>query len=209
MSVAGLSSSSLYQNLLQSNSQQQSEFQQLGQALQAGDLADAQEDYATIVQNQTQATSGTTETAASTGQLANNSPLVQAFNTLDQDIQSGDMTDAEQAFISIAQNLQPAQNQTQSQTNPITQAFNDLGAAVQSGNLSAAQQAFSLLNQTFTTLGQAFESGSVTQAQQALSALQQALQQDGLNTSSASAATSNTGASTNTTTSNTGLNVTA
>lgn len=200
MSVVGLSSSTLSQTILQANSQQQSEYQQLGQALQSGNLTQAQQDYATLTQ-----TAAAQNQIAASAQIGANSPLAQIFNTLDQAIQSGNLTGAEQAFTSIAQEFEPASNQNQSQTNPITQAFNDLGQALKSGNLSAAQKAYGLISQTFNTLGQAFQSGSISEAQQALTTLQQNLQQYALNGSTGA----NTAGGTGTTAASNVLNVTA
>jgi hypothetical protein len=78
MSVVGLFSGNLYQGVVETNSQQQqqNEFQQLGQALQAGNLTQAQQDYATLAQNNpilAQPATAATETA-STAQLSGKQP---------------------------------------------------------------------------------------------------------------------------------------
>jgi hypothetical protein len=61
----------------------QSAFQQLGQALQSGNLAQAQEDFATLTQN---APANATATQHNTN---SNSPLSQTFTALGQALQSG------------------------------------------------------------------------------------------------------------------------
>jgi outer membrane protein assembly factor BamD (BamD/ComL family) len=148
MSVTGVSSSSYFQ---QNNAQQmQSAFQQLGQALQSGNLSQAQEDFATLTQNVPSAQQNT------------NSPIAQAFSALGQALQSGNLTQAQQDFATIQQDTQQraghvfrhhhgggggSQNAQNTQDNPIAQDFNSLAQALQSGNLSAAQSAFAALEQ--------------------------------------------------------------
>jgi hypothetical protein len=96
MSIAGILSSNLFQtNSLQNNNQQQiqTEFQQLGQDLQAGSLTQAQSDFATITANQP---TGLTSTSTS----------AQAFSALGQDLKSGNLSAAQQAFSTIQQAAQ-------------------------------------------------------------------------------------------------------
>ena len=80
MSISGISSSSpLSQSVLswQATAQRiQSEFQQLGQDLQAGNLTQAQSDFSTLSQN-------------ISGPLQSNSTLAQAFSALGSALQSG------------------------------------------------------------------------------------------------------------------------
>lgn len=71
----------------------QSEFQQLGQDLQAGNLTQAQQDYATLSQNFPNAQTGTMTGTAT----ANGSNLIaQAFTALAQDLQNGNISGAQQ-----------------------------------------------------------------------------------------------------------------
>jgi len=93
----------------QGNFQQiQSEFQQLGQDLQTGNLAPAQQDYATLSQNFAPAQSGTAAatTTAAAAPAANSNPIAQAFAALSTDLQNGNITAAQQDFATIQQDSQ-------------------------------------------------------------------------------------------------------
>jgi hypothetical protein len=96
MSVAGISSSGLFNYAAQgvNNNVQQfrQEFQQLGQDLQSGNLSAAQTDFATLQQSGFSAQS--------------NSPIAQDFKQLSQDLQSGSVPAAQQDFAKIQQDLQ-------------------------------------------------------------------------------------------------------
>jgi outer membrane protein assembly factor BamD (BamD/ComL family) len=171
MSVAGLFSSSLFQSLqgTQNNVQtRRSEFQQLGQDLQAGNLTQAQQDFAALTQNASTSTQGTSNSA---------NTISQALSALGQALQSGSLTAAQQDYATVQQDVQQAAGQTQGhhhhhhhggaqqasaqQSNPISQAFNSLSQALQSGNLSAAQQAYATIQQDFA----AFAGGGTTTSQ--------------------------------------------
>src|ERR1700722_4259754 len=99
MSVAGISSSGLFNYAAQSanNNVQQfrQEFQQLGQDLQSGNLSAAQTDFATLQQSGSSAQS--------------NSPIAQDFKQLSRDLQSGSVPAAQQDFAKIQQDLQSQQ----------------------------------------------------------------------------------------------------
>ena len=162
MSVTSISGSALFSVLneiqspqnAQGNFQQiQTEFQQLGQDLQAGNLTQAQQDYATLSQN---------FPAAQTQTQNNTNPLTQAFTALAQDLQNGNLSAAQQDFATIQQAAQQQQQEQGSgqvhhhhhhhggggggqQGNQIAQAFQSLSQALQSGNLSGAQTAFATL----------------------------------------------------------------
>jgi len=134
-------------------SQFSSEFQQLGQDLQAGNLGQAQQDFATLSQSLANVNPA--------AQAPNGATLTQALNQLGQDLQAGNLTAAQQDFTTLQQDLQQsvgqagghgrhhhhhlenAQNSQQSGT--IAQEFGQLAQSLESGNLSAAQQAFSTL----------------------------------------------------------------
>jgi outer membrane protein assembly factor BamD (BamD/ComL family) len=161
MSVTSVATSSLFQPYVtqgvQNKFQQiQSQFQQLGQDLQAGNLTQAQQDFAALQQNlpNAQQQSGTTT-----------SGIAQAFEALGQDLQSGNLAAAQQDFAAIQQDAQQQQSSgqvhhhhhrhasesssSQQDANNISQAFGALGQALQSGNLSSAQQAYATLQQDF------------------------------------------------------------
>src|SRR6266436_1370548 len=102
MSVTGIASSILStlsgsqdpQSRLQ---QIRTEFQQLGQDLQSGNLTKAQSDFTTLSQN----LSGTNQSSTSTTNSAS-----QAFSQLGQDLQSGNLQAAQQHFTILRQDLQ-------------------------------------------------------------------------------------------------------
>jgi outer membrane protein assembly factor BamD (BamD/ComL family) len=74
----------------------------------------------------------------------------QEFQQLGQDLQSGNLSAAQQDFATLQQ-LGPQNSSTQSaqSNNPIAQAFQQLAQDLQSGNLSAAQQDYTQIQQDF------------------------------------------------------------
>jgi outer membrane protein assembly factor BamD (BamD/ComL family) len=186
MSVAGIASSIL-SNLSGSQNQQQnpfqqikSEFSQLGQDLQSGNLSQAQSDFTTLTQNLSTAFQGgatSTASTTSTTNAASSNPILQAFSQLGQDLQSGNLQAAQQDFTAIQQDAQQAapqagghhhhhhlessQNSSSSQqTNPLNQAFSQLTQSLQSGNLQGAQQAYSTLQADLQQIGGFSTSGA-------------------------------------------------
>ncbi len=171
MSVGAILGSVLQGALAGTNSpskfkQFQQEFQQLGKDLQSGNLVQAQSDLVTLQQNSPFLSSGAAaSTNAATGASTSaGNPIAQAFNQLAKDLQSGNVTAAQQDFSTIQRDLQNGQGQTltqgaghhhhhafssQSSTSPLAQIFSQLGQALQNGNLSSAQQAYSTLQQDF------------------------------------------------------------
>jgi soluble cytochrome b562 len=186
MSVAGVSGSSFVDYDAQSVQNRMQEFrkdfQQLGQDLQSGNLSAAQSDFASIKQLQTgsssasptsstSATSSTSSTSSSAAASSqNNNPVAQAFNQLSQDLQSGNLSAAQQDYATIQQDFQSQGTQEHhhhhhqhhgegngtnaSGSDSISQLFGQLGQALQSGNLSSAQQAYSTLQQDFQQFAQ-------------------------------------------------------
>jgi hypothetical protein len=143
MSIAGIASSSLSQlaNIQRNYQQVRGEFKQLGQDLQAGNLAQAQTDFVTLSQS-------------AGSQFGSNSPVTKTLNTIGQALQSGDLATARQAFSSLPVGIvgpcaEPRHSHVGTTHNPFGQALNQLGQALQSGNLSAAQQAFAAMQQTW------------------------------------------------------------
>ena len=102
MSLSGVSaSSSLTQNVQawQAKAQKvQSEFQQLGQDLQAGNLTQAQSDFSVLNQN--------ISTPVQT-----NSSVSQAFGALGSALQSGNLAAAQKAYTTLEQDVQQADMQ--------------------------------------------------------------------------------------------------
>src|SRR5271170_718416 len=78
---------------LNTNQQQQSEFQQLTQALQSGNLTNAQQAFSSL-----------TSSATNSGLLS--VQLTQDLSKLGSALQSGNLTGAQQAYSSVQQNLQ-------------------------------------------------------------------------------------------------------
>jgi hypothetical protein len=166
MSVTGISSSSMtqindaqyYRDRVQ---QIRNGFQQLGTDLQAGNLSQAQQDFATLSQN------------ISSAQQQNNSSVDQDFISLGQALQSGNVSDAQKAYSALVQDLQQASARVHhhrhhrhhttvqqgasssdaQQSSPIAQAFDSLGKALQSGDLSGAQQAYATIIQDLQQYG--------------------------------------------------------
>jgi len=110
MSTAAVSTSSIYQELQQYFQQRGSDLQQLGQALQNGDLTAATQEYGAI------------SNLGQNGPFANGnsfkiSQRQQDFNAIGQALQNGDLAGAQQAFAQLKSTFQnqrsvdpPAQN---------------------------------------------------------------------------------------------------
>ena len=108
MSIAGIASSSLFQNSVVQQTQNrfqqiQSQFQKLGQDLQAGNLTQAQSDFATLSQElpnggqlSSQAASSSSTSSTSSTASSSSNPILQAFQSLGQDLQSGNLSAAQQ-----------------------------------------------------------------------------------------------------------------
>jgi hypothetical protein len=183
MAIAGISSSNLFQNTVVQQTQNrfqqiQSQFQKLGQDLQSGNLTQAQSDFATLTQelpNGQQLASGSGSTNASGASSSN--PILQAFQSLGKDLQSGNLTAAQQDFATIQQSAQQAQASGQahhghhhhhgdgsgdanSTSNTLQQDFTSLGQDLQAGNVTAAQQAYSSLQSDLQKFLPSFASGS-------------------------------------------------
>lgn len=192
MSIVGILSSNLFSAGASQNTQSSqnnaskfqqitSEFQQLGQDLQSGNLTQAQSDFATLAQNlpsASQITAANTNAAATTS----NNPLLQAFAQLGQDLQSGNLQAAQQDYTNIEQDAQQQSSNQQvqghhghhhhhaessqssssssQQSNPINQAFSALAQDLQAGNLSGAQSAFSALQNDLQQIGGFLTAGS-------------------------------------------------
>jgi len=111
MSIAAVSSSLVYQQLQSYFQQRQSDLQQLGQSLQSGDLAGAQQEFSAL------------QTLGQSGPFANgndfkNSQRQQDFNAIGQALQSGDLAGAQQAFAQLQSTFQPRQQQQSDETQP-------------------------------------------------------------------------------------------
>jgi outer membrane protein assembly factor BamD (BamD/ComL family) len=170
MSLIGILSSSLFsaalntQNTHSSHSapstfqQVKTEFQQLGQDLQSGNLTQAQSDFTTLSQDLPSASQSSTN------------PVLQAFAKLGQDLQAGNLRAAQQDYATVQQDAQQIASQvgghhrhhhqqaersqsSSQQANPIAQAFGTLAQDLQAGNLSGAQSAFATLQNDLQQIG--------------------------------------------------------
>jgi hypothetical protein len=160
MSMSGIQST--MQNQPSVNSPYQLQLQQLGQALQSGNLSAAQSDFATIQQAFTQ----TANPSSSANTTASN-PMVQAFNQLGSDLQSGNLSAAQKDLSTVQQDLK-------SNGGP---AFNHLGHYQRSGGSGGNSSQQNSLLQDLNQTGQSLNSTSLASAQQAYTTLQQQLQE--------------------------------
>lgn len=74
------------------------------------------------------------------------------FQQLGKDLQSGNLTQAQQDYATLSQNFANAQASTATTantSNPTAQAFNALSQDLQNGNLSAAKQDYANIQQDF------------------------------------------------------------
>jgi outer membrane protein assembly factor BamD (BamD/ComL family) len=186
MSIIGILSSNLFSAGAAQNTQSsqnnpsvfqqiKTEFQQLGQDLQSGNLKQAQSDFTTLSQNLSSASQSSATSATGSHTIA------QAFAQLGQDLQSGNLQGAQQDFTNLQQDVQQIASQqvgghhghhhhraessdssasSSHQTNPITQAFGTLAQDLQAGNLSGAQSAFSALQNDLQQIGGFLTAGS-------------------------------------------------
>src|ERR1700674_3909600 len=129
MSIIGILSSNLFaagaahntqssQNNPTDFQQIKTEFQQLGQDLKAGNLQLAQQDFTSLQQDVQQISSQQVEgrhhhhqpagglPSSSTPSFPLANPIAQAFSTLAQDLQAGNLSGAQSAFATLQNDLQ-------------------------------------------------------------------------------------------------------
>jgi len=157
MSMSGIQSSTFNPYQLASNNPMQQQLQQLSQALQSGNLSEAQSDFATLQQafSQPAATSGATSTATT-------NPLNQSFNQLASDLQSGNLAAAQKDLSTVQQDLHggvgtppfhrvpPNQHTGGGLSNGTGFQFKDpnqFSPSASSTNLASAQQTYATLAQ--------------------------------------------------------------
>jgi hypothetical protein len=161
MSISALTSAFSQTQLSGTNPYQQ-QLQQLGQALQSGNLSSAQSNFATLQQafSQTAATTGNSTTTSN--------PVYQAFNQLGSDLQSGNLAAAQKDLSTVKQDLKGYDA-------PLSTVRFQHHSPVGPGRDSSVDQ--NSLLQDLNLVGQSLTSGSPASAQQAYSTLQQQLQQ--------------------------------
>lgn len=140
MSTAAVSTSSIYQELQSYFQQRGSDLQQLGQALQSGDLAGAQQEFSAI------------QTLGQSGPFANGDPFMvnqreQDFQAIGQALQSGDLAGAQQAFAQLESDLHPQKSSEQ----PPAVVVNLSGASPSSSAASSSSDAPSTASSTATS----------------------------------------------------------
>src|SRR5271156_3370533 len=123
MSISGIANTALSSLLTATQSAQngngrgkfqqiQSEFQQLGQDLQAGNLTQAQQDYATIQQDFQQQQQGAGQVhhhhhhGGGGGGGQQGSQISSALNSLSSALQAGNLSSAQTAFAALHQDLE-------------------------------------------------------------------------------------------------------
>jgi hypothetical protein len=112
------------------------EFQQLGQALQSGNVSAAQQDFAQLTQNAANAQNNPASTQSTSSPWSS-----EVFSNLAQSLK-----------IQLASGTAGAQSASASGSP--SQEFGALGQALQSGNLSAAQQAYAQMQQSVLNIQQ-------------------------------------------------------
>jgi hypothetical protein len=184
MSTAAVSSTSIFQELQSFQQSRQSDLQQLGSALQSGDLNGAQQAYTTLA------------ALGENGPFANSEPFasssrVQAFNALGEALQAGDLTRAQTAFAALSgSQSSSAAAATPTATTAATTAASivNLGgtqtAASTTGSTSSIYQQIQAYQQQkhadLTQLGEDLTAGNQSAAQQDFNTLT-ALGQSGPN----------------------------
>jgi hypothetical protein len=104
MSVSGIFGNSLSTNRIHAQYQlTNTQFQQLGQDLAAGNLSSARSDFAIVQQAFAQPAASATSTASGS---ATSNPLVQAFQQLSSDLKSGDLASARKDYSTLQQDMQ-------------------------------------------------------------------------------------------------------
>src|SRR6266702_4469168 len=111
MSVSGISTASsvasVDNSLLSKRSEIQKDFVKLGKDLQSGDLSAAQSDYVALQQLVPKlGSSSQTVSSQAAASSHRSDPRVQAFDQLEKDIQSGNLSAAQQDYSNIQQVFQ-------------------------------------------------------------------------------------------------------
>jgi hypothetical protein len=126
--------------------------------------------------------SGVLESLLTRSTQSNTQKLKQTYAQLGQDLQSGNVTQAESDLAGLQAGFASTQPLSSSSPSAVTQAFNQIGQDLRSGNLTAAQSDYASLQQNLQQSGHPYHShrfGSheaSAQLQQELSLLGQALQ---------------------------------
>jgi hypothetical protein len=141
MSIAGIASTAFAQlaNVQHNYQKVQSEFKQLGQDLQAGNLTQAQADFVTL--SQSLASNQQTGAVSSSGSSPASPPNFVGPNAVSQPPQANSASGSHHRIH-------------------FRQALSQLGQALQAGNLVAAQQAFATMAEIWQKFGSTAASSS-------------------------------------------------
>ena len=168
MTIAAVSSLSIFQELQSFYQSRLADLKQLGSALQGGDLNGAQQAYNTLA------------ALGQSGPFANSEPFskssrAQAFDAIGQALQAGDLAGAQAAFATLTG------SQNNSATSQATQAAYVILTGTQPSSTTATGSASSIYQQLqayrqqrladLADLGKALQSGDLTGAQSAFDAL--------------------------------------
>jgi hypothetical protein len=172
MSTTAISSGSIYQELQSFFQQRNSEVTQLGQDLSSGNVANAQQDFATL------------QSLGQGGPFANGDAFAagnvreQDFTAIGQALQSGDLAGAQQAFAQLESTFK---NGSGGGSDSIASAVSAADAAVTqtSASSSSSQSIYQQLRDYYqqrtadvSQLSQDLASGNTANAQQDVAALQ-------------------------------------
>jgi outer membrane protein assembly factor BamD (BamD/ComL family) len=157
---------------MQTNFQQiQKLIEQLGQALQSGDLSGAQNAFSSLQQ----LLPSSTVNQAQTTQQTNQSTFTTDLNALGQALQSGDLSKAQDAFAKLQQDMQAAQkgHRHHHKAGNSQNSVSSSNSSSSSNQTNGMQANFQQMSTYFSQLGQALQSGDLSGAQKAFASLQQ------------------------------------
>ena len=158
MSLAGIAATSFFSSAIAQSSHNklkaQQEFQQIGQDIRAGNLAQAQTDLATLQKDFPEIQPSSTNSPHSPS-----ATIPQTLQKLQQDLATGNHSAAQSDFSNLQTSAQQiagrvARHHHHLQSSgpkpaDVTQLFSQLGQALQSGNIASAQQSYASLLQDF------------------------------------------------------------
>jgi hypothetical protein len=178
MSLAGIAASSFFSGAVAQSNQAKLKqtgqaLQQLGQDLRAGNLTQAQTDFAAL-QKEFPAVQPDVATS-----LRSSGTVQQAIQQLGKDLGSGNLPAAQSDFKNLQQDIQQGtgtaahghhhrrlqdSNVQDSGASPtdLAQVFSQLGQTLHSGDISAAQQSYATLLQDFQQSGPSTGSSAVS-----------------------------------------------
>lgn len=166
MSIAGIAASSFFSGAIAQASQGKvqkgrQEFQQLGQDLQSGNLAQAQSDLAGFTKDLP-----VFQPSGTSGVQVPGTTFNQSLQKLAQDLQAGNLAAAQSDFTNLRPAVQSGNgtgvhshhharhgDESSASANSISQVLSQLGQTLQAGNLSAAQQSYTSLLQELQQSG--------------------------------------------------------